>query len=317
MSDPVIWEDRIRLMTPTQTTDALAQLNRELQNLQDITSHIMPRPGEIPTLKGIDVYGDSLPLNRIAGGDHIIYVDFKKRFDLKARIEHAAAEGRRDVVENLEQCKRKAGIAIMDVSGHNATDAMLAAMLHQAFLLGAIYELDMFGNITRRLFENLNTRFYHSSSLSKFVTLIYGEISEDTTFRFLSAAHPAPVVFSNQHDQFMDVSSELCTSFPPIGTLPSGDVIDRSTTHSALGFKDRYHVNEWRLMGSGDILLLYTDGLLEHARGAELYFPDRLEEKIREVKKQTAKQIFEAVKADFLAFAEPSDYISLVVIERN
>ena len=51
----------------------------------------------------------------------------------------------------------------------------LAAMLHQAFLLGSIYELDMFGNITKRLFENLNTRFHNSSSLSKFVTMIYGD----------------------------------------------------------------------------------------------------------------------------------------------
>ena len=56
------------------------------------------------------------------------------------------------------------------------TDALLAAMLHQAFLLGAIYELDIHGRITRRLFENLNTRFYQSSGAHKFVSLIYGEI---------------------------------------------------------------------------------------------------------------------------------------------
>ena len=60
-------------------------------------------------------------------------------------------------------------------------------MLHQAFLLGAIYELDMLRQITRRLFENLNTRFYQSSGAHKFVSMIYGEISEDAQFRFLSA----------------------------------------------------------------------------------------------------------------------------------
>ena len=47
---------------------------------------------------------------------------------------------------------------MLDVSGHRVTDAFMAAMLHQAFLLGAIYELDMFGQVTRRLFENLNTQ---------------------------------------------------------------------------------------------------------------------------------------------------------------
>ena len=110
------------------------------------------------------------------------------------------------------------------------TDALLAAMLHQAFLLGAIYELDRYGQITRRLFENLNTRFYQSSGTNKFVSLIYGEISDDAKFRFLSAGSPYPSVFSSRHDRFMEVSPHLCLSFPPLGMLPSFNVIDRSTT---------------------------------------------------------------------------------------
>jgi serine phosphatase RsbU (regulator of sigma subunit) len=278
--------------------------------------NILPLPGEIPTLDRIDVYGNSVPLNGVIGGDHIIYVDFKKRYDLNARIAQASAAGRLDVVANLQRCKRMAGIVLLDVSGHHATDALIAAMLHQAFLLGSLYELDMFGHITKRLFENLNMRFHHSSSLDKFVTMIYGEIAEDTTFRFLSAAHPPPVVFSNHHDRFMEVSPDLCTSFPPIGTLPSNNVIDRSAISSLLGFKEQYQLNEWRLMGAGDILLLYTDGLLDHAREAEPYFPDRLEQIVRSVKQKKAKEIFEAIKMDALDFAPPSDDISMVVIKR-
>jgi serine phosphatase RsbU (regulator of sigma subunit) len=302
---------------PIQETDALTLLAGELKNFQEIVGNILPLPGEIPTLNGIDVYGNSIPLNGVVGGDHIIYVDFKKRYDLNARITQATAAGRMDNVANLERCKRMAGIVLLDVSGHHATDALLAAMLHQAFLLGTLYELEMFGNVTRRLFENLNTRFYHSSSLNKFVTMIYGEISEDTTFRFLSAAHPPPVVFSNRHDRFMEVSPELCTSFPPIGTLPSNDVIDRGATQSLLGFKEKYRLNEWRLMGAGDILLLYTDGLLDHSRDNEMYFPGRLEQVVRSVKHQKAKNIFEAIKRDALDFAPPLDDISLVVIKRT
>jgi serine phosphatase RsbU (regulator of sigma subunit) len=297
-------------------SDPIERLLGELKNFQEIAKNIMPAPGEIPTLRGIDVHGGTIPLNGSVGGDHIIYVDFKKRFDLNARIRQASAEGRSEVVAHLERCKRKAGIAILDVSGHHATDGLLAAMMHQAFLLGSIYELDMFGNITKRLFENLNTRFYHSSSLNKFVTMIYGEISEDTTFRFLSAAHPPPVVFSNQHNRFMEVSQDFCTSFPPIGTLPSLDVIDRNTTQSVLGFKERYQLNEWSLMGTGDILLLYTDGLLEHSNATETYFPRYLEEKVREVKHLSAREIFEAIKAHLLGFAERNDDISFVIIKR-
>jgi serine phosphatase RsbU (regulator of sigma subunit) len=298
-------------------TDPLAFLTGELKNFQEIAKYILPLPGEIPSLAGIEVYGGVIPFNGVCGGDHLIYVDFKKRFDIDARIRHATGKGRPDIVANLERIRKMAGIVILDVSGHHATDTLLAAMLHQAFLLGAIYEIDMFGQITKRLFENINTRFYNSSSLNKFVTMIYGEISEDCTFRFLSAAHPKPVVFSSQHDRFMEVSEDLCTSFPPIGTLPSDNVIDRNRSKSVLGFKDQYQLNEWRLMGGGDILLLYTDGLIDHVRAGEAYFPKHLEQKMREVKHLNARAIFEAIRTHFLEFADLSDDASFVVIKRT
>src|SRR5688572_17081371 len=129
--------------------DPIERLLGELKNFQEIARNIMPAPGEVPTLQGIEVYGGAIPLNGTVGGDHIIYVDFKKRYDLDARIRQAAAEGRNEVVSQLERCRRKAGIAILDVSGHHATDGLLAAMMHKAFLLGSIYELVMFCNITK------------------------------------------------------------------------------------------------------------------------------------------------------------------------
>jgi serine phosphatase RsbU (regulator of sigma subunit) len=120
-------------------------------------------------------------------------------------------------------------------------------------------------------------------------------------------------VFSNEHDRFMEVSP---VSFPPLGILPSLGLIDPTTTKSPLGFKDRYERNEWSLMGTGDILLLHTDGLVEHRRGDESYFPGRLEEQLRCVKQLSAAGIYDAIRDDLLAFAEPSDDISLVVIKR-
>jgi serine phosphatase RsbU (regulator of sigma subunit) len=304
-------------MSRAQVARTMRLVTGELRNFQDIANYILPRPEEIPALAGIDVYGATIPLNGVFGGDHIIFIDFKKRFDLQARIQQAAAEGRIDVLKNLEDCGRKAGIAILDVAGHHATDALLAGMLHQAFLLGSIYELDISGKVTKRLFENINTRFYNSSRRQKFVTMLYGEMSEDATFSFLSAGHPPPIVFSCEHNRFMEVSSALCTAFPPIGTLPSNDNIDRSSITSVLGFKDRYRFNEWKLMGTGDIMLLYTDGLLEHAKDEQQYLPQHLEQKIRDVKHESAQEIFYALKQDFLRFAEPSDDISLVVIKRT
>jgi len=304
-------------MSRAQLAKTLRLVTGELKNFQDIANYILPRPEEIPLLNGIDVYGGIVPLNGIFGGDHIIYIDFKRRFDLDARIQRAAAERKMDVSKNLEACKRKAGIVIFDVAGHHATDALLAAMLHQAFLLGATYELDICGKVTKRLFENINTRFCNSSGPRKFITMLYGEISEDMTFRFLSAGHPSPLVFSNENNRFMEITADHYTAFPPIGTLPSGDTIDRAGTQSVLGFKEHYSFNEWRLMGSGDILLLYTDGLSELAGAHEQYLPEHFERRIRDVKHQAAREIFEAIKEDFVRFEEPSDDISLVVIKRT
>jgi serine phosphatase RsbU (regulator of sigma subunit) len=301
----------------SEVSSLVRRLTGELENFEEIARHLIPQAGDLPRLRGIDVHGGTIPLNGLVGGDHIIYVDFRHRFDLDARIRHGIEEGRLELVENLKRCDTMAGIAILDVSGHQITDAFMASMLHQAFLLGAIYELDMFGQITRRLFENLNTRFYNSSSAHKFVSLIYGEISEDAGFRFLSAAHPFPVVFSQQHDRFMDVSQEACISSPPLGMLPSREVTDRQRTESLLGFKAQYEMNEWMLMGKGDILLLHTDGLTDHTSGGDDYFPGRLEQILRDVKDLPAADIYEAITADVLAFSRPSDDISLVVVKRT
>jgi serine phosphatase RsbU (regulator of sigma subunit) len=303
-------------MYPSDVSGLLRELTGELDNFEAIAKYLLPLPGEVPTLHGIDVWGGTLALTGVVGGDHIIYVDFKKRFDLEARITHATAKGRLEVVENLTRCQGTAGIAVIDVSGHRVTDALLAAMMHQAFLLGSIYELDISGQITKRLFENLNTRFYQSSGENKFVSMIYGEISEDFHFRFLSAAQPFPAVFSNEHNRFMEVSPALCVSFPPLGMMPSLG-IDRNTTESELGFTDRYQMNEWSLMGAGDILLLHTDGLVEHGKKHHGYFPHHLEQKLREVKHLGAREIFHAVTEDLQTFATPSDDISIVVIKRT
>ena len=288
----------------------------ELQNFSEIARQLLPEPGDIPQLQGLDVWGGTLPLNGVLGGDHIIFVDFKQRYDLPKRIREAEAMDRPHVVEHLRRCQTTAGIAVLDVSGHHSTDALMAAMFHQAFLVGALYELDTFGHITNQLFENLNTRFYNSSATHKFVSLIYGEIAEDATFRFLSAAQPLPLVFSSAQDRFVEVDPGLRRSCPPIGIMPSLNVTDRHAGHPALGFKDPYEVNEWVLIGSGDILLLYSDGLAEHASGSEPYFPHHLEQLLSDVKNQSAQEIFAAIRDDLLAFSPASDDISVVVIKR-
>ena len=303
--------------SPSPAGRAVEQLARELSNFEEIARGIMPRPGSVPTMTGLEVYGKTLPLNGIVGGDHLIYVDFKKRYDLSTRIQVARDAGQPDIATNLERCRRMAGVALIDVSGHQATDAMLAAMFHQAFLVGILYELDMSGTVTNRLFENLNQRFHRTSQSNKFITAVYGEIAENATFRFLSAAHPPPVVFSATNDRFMEIDATRYMSFPPLGMLPSKSVVDWHRTKGVLGFKDRYEINEWTLMGSGDLLVLSTDGLQEHAREGEPYCPGHLEQTIRAAKHLSAADIVHTVLDAVRTFADPEDDVSLVVIKKH
>ena len=295
----------------------MSRLTTELENFQELASSLLPTPGDIPSVHGVDIFGGTLPLSGSLGGDLIVYIDFERLFDVDARIEQAIGQGRLDIVDRLEACRRKAGIAVVDVSGHRITDAFLAATLHQEILLGAIYELDMSGRVTRRLFENLNTPFYQSWAENRFASLLYGEIWEGGRFQFLSAGVPAPLVFSRQHDRFMEVGQDHCASSPPLGLIPSRHVTDWNKTSSVLGFKDDYTLNEWVLMGQGDILLLQTDGLSEHRRPGGPYCPGHLERKLREVADQSARGIFEAVTDDVRRFGKCRDDVSLVVIKRT
>ncbi|MDQ1354485.1 MAG: SpoIIE family protein phosphatase [Acidobacteriota bacterium] len=301
----------------TDVYKTLRFLKHELENFGDITRQLKPSSGEIPTLEGIDIYGEAIPFNGVAGGDHIIYIDFNKRYDLDLRIEEAQKNNRPEVVEKLLLNKRRAGVMVADASGHNITDALLAAMLHQAFLTGVQYELKHHGEVTVELFEILNSRFFNSSSLTKFITLIYGEISDAGKFRFITAGHPLPIVFTNKDNRLIKVCFERMYRFPPIGTLPSGEDVDCERNFSRRGYKRKYSIHEINLMGPGDILLLYSDGFSEHRNDQEVYyFSRRLQETLMRIKNGSAREIYSNLKDDLLQFAAPSDDLTFVVIKK-
>jgi len=291
----------------------IAFLNRELKNLGELARNFDAPPSELPEVPWIDVYGEALPRNGQAGGDHIIYVDFKKRY----RMERLIREAPDGLKEKLRATAARAGIAVIDVEGHDYSSAFIASVFHQAFLLGVSYELRFFGEITPTLFDNINTRFFNSSGIHKTLTMVYGEIMENGTFRFLSAAHPPPMVFSNEFDRLVAISESRLVSFPQIGTMPSRGNSEKSIP--LLGVKEKYTVNEINLMGRGDILVLYTDGLADHRDAAgNKYFPRRFEEILKANKQQSARAIFSQVKSDLLAFnPRPDDDVTVVIIKKT
>ncbi len=289
----------------------------EIINFQKIAKNIKPSPGEIPEINGLDIYGETIPLLGEVCGDHIIYVDFAKRFNLQERIKRAESDSKIEVINKLKELKEKAGILLSDVSGHSITDYLLNAMLHQAFLVGASYELTMFGEITIDLFETINQRFHQSSSIDKFITLLYGEIQSNGEFRFISAAHPLPVVFSNEFNRIVNIDSHNFINFVPIGTLPSEADIDNKNTKSIFGYKTKYSLNNINVMGRGDILLLFSDGFTDQKNGELNYVRDRLEQQLVVSKHLSSKEIFHRIKEDFINYCGiPDDDATMILIKR-
>ena len=297
------------------------KLDKELrEGARNLGQSLTPEAGSIPRIPNVDICSAMLPLNGVAGGDLITFVNFKERYDLDARIAHAHAHGADQTAQNLQRLKRTGGVLVADVAGHEFADALRALLLHQVFYLGTLYELDLYGEITTHLIEQINMRFFKSTTLRKladsesasFVTLIYGEISNTGRFRFVSAGHPPPLVFSRAYDRFVEISPDRLVSYPPIGLQLSEDYADARLFHPALGYKKRYTVNELNLMGEGDILLLYTDGLLDPF---STYTHAHLEHAVSLAKNGPAKDICEAILADRKAFAEQTDDLSLLVIK--
>ena len=120
-------------MSGPDAGDLSSAFAQELRNFQEIAHWLMPERGEVPRLAGLDVWGSTRALRGAVGGDH----------DGQARIAEAEARGAATVVDELRRCSHRAGIAVLDAAGHQMTDALLAAMIHQAFLLGALYELEL------------------------------------------------------------------------------------------------------------------------------------------------------------------------------
>jgi serine phosphatase RsbU (regulator of sigma subunit) len=295
-------------------TDQLKFLADELENFTEIAKIIKPSPGERPQLDGIDIDAVSVPLNGTLGGDHLIYLDFKSRYDLDALIGKARADGSVHRVAQLEENRRRAGILLADVAGHRITDAVVAAMLHQAFLLGSYYELEISGQITTRLFEHIKTRFYESTNIKKLVAMLYGEITDQGRFRYLSAGHPPPLVFSREFRRIMPLGADRTVSQTPIGIFPSADRFLAERTFGRTPLRPTRVVNEIELLGSGDILVLATDGLTEHVDGR--FASEALEGTLDEAKDRPASEICEILLESVLSFGPPSDDITFVVIKR-
>ena len=272
-------------MRDAKSCDYSHYLQEELDNFIHLLKPLLPRQRSMPLLRGMDIHGESIPLHEI-GGDQVLFIDFHDKYD------------------HPPEYDGKAGILLVDSAGHSTTTACLTSSFYYALHTGIHYELERHGQVTLDLFEKLSHVFHNTDGI--FLTMTYGEIAEDGTFRYVLAAHPPPLVFSNKYDRFQQLGSGQVASTLPIGIAPLGGAL----------VEKQYVTNQIRLESPGDIILLYTDGLQDHRRDDEEYFPIMLENVIRRNKNTSARDIAHSIREDLLKFAEPDEDISYVVMKK-
>lgn len=186
------------------------------------------------------------------------------------------------------------GAAIADASGHGLLAALLVRDIYVGLRMGIGNDLKI-----ARTIERLNRIFSKSRLTTKFVSLFYGEFDSDGDVVYVNAGHPGPLHFSAATGSF----SEFASTGMVLGPMPDA-VYRRRAAH----------------LDPGDVVLLYTDGVVEahDAKGRE-FGVARLKRLISEARRLPAREIAYRVANSVKSWrggAAPEDDVTVVAIKR-
>jgi serine phosphatase RsbU (regulator of sigma subunit) len=249
----------------------------------------------------------ALPRNSV--DDHVEWL--KSRPDYRPEMERICREVKSleqvRVSENLPELFTTAGVLLVDAQGHGIISAKIASTVHDTFHALMLSELDRYGRTTPAMFENLNLRLAQSvtarnalgmdekENAREIATMLYGEVLPYGHFRFVNFGHPPPLVFSAEYRKFVKMDNAHMVQFLALGLQLPKDHPDRSKYFS-MRLRSRTvnssDVAELTLMGRGDILFLYTDGVYD---GSDEIEQQGLEEVFRSCYAKSAKDVCNAV----------------------
>jgi serine phosphatase RsbU (regulator of sigma subunit) len=254
-----------------------------------------PLPAGVPIRNGVD--------------DHVEWLkstpDYRPEMEAEYRFALSSEQVR--VAEALPDLYTTAGILIVDAQGHGIIAAKIASTVHDTFHALMLPSLDQFGKTTPELFENLNLRLAHSltarnalgmnekENSREIATMVYGEVRPGGYFRFANFGHPPPLVFSAKASRLLKVNESHMAQFLALGLELPADHPDRNK-YFALNLRKREFtaadVGEITLMNSGDILVLYSDGVYD---GSDAKAREQLELILRRHHKEPARDICNAL----------------------
>ena len=189
------------------------------------------------------------------------------------------------------------GVLISDAASKGLPAAIQALFVSGAMRMGLSYATRM-----SDIFQKLNTLIFDTFLYERFVTLFYCELtlSSNRLVLYANAGHNAPIHYRVDIDR--------------ISTLnPTGGLLGLMK-HQKFGLENiRMH--------SGDVLLLYTDGITEAMdKDDKMYGEERLKQMVRKYNKETPRDIAYIILEDVQKFTAESKYNddrTLVVIKRD
>jgi len=191
------------------------------------------------------------------------------------------------------------GLTMADASGHGLPAALQARDVMTGLRMGIAQEQKI--NTTM---SKLNSVIHQSGLVSRFVSVFYGELEESGNMVYVNGGHCPPLLFSTSGRVF-----ELASTGPVLGPLPEAPY--------RRGYASLY---------PGEILVLFTDGLLERKEaGAQNdddlveYGQERLVDVVQEHKDDSADEILQAVMGDVTVFGNGQsweDDVTVMVIRR-
>jgi sigma-B regulation protein RsbU (phosphoserine phosphatase) len=180
-----------------------------------------------------------------------------------------------------------AGICICDVMGHGVRAALITAMLRALIETHAAEAADPSRFLTE--LNNEFTRILKQTGTLVFATVLYCVVNiRDGDARFARAGHPAPLLVQRRASEVRTVASGEGSSGPAMGLIPDA----------------RFKTTEAKL-ASGDLLLFFTDGVVEVENKAGSDFGiEGLRQSIRSNLDQPTESLLQAIIRDVYKFAD-------------
>ncbi|HZI63346.1 MAG TPA: PP2C family protein-serine/threonine phosphatase [Thermoanaerobaculia bacterium] len=185
------------------------------------------------------------------------------------------------------------GLAIADASGHGLPAALQVRDIYMGLRMGLARDFKIV-----RTVERMNQIIHKSTLTSRFVSLFYGELELSGVFIYVNAGHP-----------------------PPFHLAADGTVRELTEGGAVLGpIADAAYERGFVRLAPGDMLVLYTDGIVETTGGKgrrEEFGTARLQDVARGCRERSAADtvacIFEAVTAWSAGRAAKDDRTVVVV----